>query len=88
MGQTAHATRGAAGGPVEGTPMDAIERDKIDNARRMTPEQKLRAGLELFDLNRALIMGILKADHPDAAAATLHQMYLNRMDLVRRLERC
>ncbi len=68
--------------------MDPIERDKILNARRMTPEQKLRAGLELFDLNRALILGILKADHPEADAATLHQMYLNRMDLARKLERC
>ena len=37
-------------------PIDSIERDKILSARAMSPDRKLRAGLELFDLNRALIL--------------------------------
>ena len=66
--------------------MDAIERDKILNARAMSPERKLRAGLELFDLNRALILATLKSQYPQADAATLNTLFLQRLAKVRQLE--
>ncbi len=68
------------------TPMDDLERDKILNARAMSPERKLRAGLELFDLNRALILAILKSQHPHADAATLNSMFLQRLAKTRQRE--
>ncbi len=66
--------------------VDAIEKDKIRNARTMSPERKLRTGLELFDLNRALILAALKMQHPEADAAALRQLYLERLAVVRRLD--
>ena len=66
--------------------MDAIERDKVFNARTMSPERKLRAGLELFELNRALILATLKSQHPQADAATLNTLFLQRLAKVRQLE--
>ncbi len=67
-------------------PMDAIERDKILNARAMSPERKLRAGLELFELNRALILAALKSQHPHADAAALNALFLQRLAQIRQLE--
>jgi hypothetical protein len=67
-------------------PMDDIERDKILNARSMSPERKLRAGLELFDLNRALILAMLQSQHPHADAATLNSLFLERLAKTRQLE--
>ncbi len=66
--------------------MDAIERDKILNARAMSPERKLRAGLELFELNRALILATLKSQNPQADAATLNALFLERLAKIRQLE--
>ena len=66
--------------------MDDIERDKILNARSMSPERKLRAGLELFDLNRALILAMLQSQHPHADAATLNSLFLERLAKTRQLE--
>ena len=67
-------------------PMDSIERDKILNARAMSPDRKLRAGLELFDLNRALILAALKSQHPQADATELNALFLKRLAKVRKLE--
>ena len=67
-------------------PMDSIERDKILNARAMSPDRKLRAGLELFDLNRALILAALKLQHPQADATELSSLFLKRLAKVRELE--
>jgi hypothetical protein len=69
-----------------GDPMDALERDKIVNARKMSAEQKLRAGLELFDLNRALMIGSLKSQYPHLDDAALHELFLQRLALSRKLE--
>ncbi|HTV47825.1 MAG TPA: hypothetical protein VMG59_05225 [Phycisphaerae bacterium] len=66
--------------------IDAIQRDKIANARRMSPERKLLAGLELFDLNCALILGALKAQYPDADAARLNELLQERLAKARKLE--
>ena len=68
------------------TPPDVIERDKILNARSMSPDRKLRAGLELFDLNRALILAMLKSQHPHADSATLNTLFLERLRMARQLE--
>lgn len=67
-------------------PMDALERDKILNARVMSPERKLHAGLELFELNRALILATLKSQNPHAEAATLNALFLQRLAQIRQLE--
>jgi hypothetical protein len=66
--------------------IDVIQQGKIVNARQMSPERKLRAGLELFDLNRALILGALKAKYPGAASAALNELFRQRLVMARKLE--
>ncbi len=66
--------------------IDEIQRDKIINARRISPERRIRAGLELFDLNRQLVMAALKMQHPDVNEAALNKLFLERLAMIRRVE--
>jgi hypothetical protein len=66
-----------------GTPGDQLYRDEVLAARTMTPEEKLLAGPQLFDL--AALDGI-RNQFPDADEQRVRQILAERVELGRRLE--
>ncbi len=56
---------------MEPTPelIDALDREDIEQARRMTPSQKLRAGGDLFDDACRWTLAGIRADHPGISEA-------------------
>ena len=63
---------------------EEIYREKLERARRMTADQKLRAGPELFDLGRELAMSGLKMSFPGANAEELRAKMEERLEFARR----
>jgi hypothetical protein len=69
--------------------IDALYRDKVRSARRMTPEQKLAAGAELFDsvcqIMRAGILGQFPGIDEEGVQAQMARrlQFLHRQELVR-----
>jgi hypothetical protein len=63
--------------------IDELRRSKIDAARRMTPEQKLRAGPELYDMTRELARAGLRARHPEADEQELERLVQARLNRAR-----
>ena len=67
--------------------MDSIRRDKIDQARQMTEEQKLRAGGELFDYACWITRAGIRSQHPQANEAEVLEILRQRLDLRERREK-
>ena len=65
----------------------AIEREKIAQAMRMTPEERLLAGPRLFDQACRVALDGIRAQFPDATEEEVHQILWDRVELQRRLER-
>jgi len=73
---------------MESTPemIREIERAKIEQARRMSDEDKLRAGVRMFSRVRRLMLSGIRADFPDADAAKVESIFRERLALARRLD--
>ena len=73
---------------MEPTPelIETLLRDKIEAARRMSPESKLAAGAELFDLACELARSGIRMQHPDATEDQTQAMLRERLAIARRLE--
>ena len=69
-----------------GTPGDQLYRDEVLAARVMTPEEKLLAGPQLFDLACRIALDGIRNQFPDADDQHIRQILVERVELGRRLE--
>lgn len=65
---------------------DAIYREKVERARRMTPLQKFEAGQELFEIGCLQMLGNIRGQLPIADELTLRQELRKRLEIGRRLD--
>jgi hypothetical protein len=63
-----------------------IDRERLERARRMKPEAKLSAGIELFEFACSMTRAGIKHDFPQADAAEVERILAERLALARRLE--
>ena len=66
--------------------IEAIRRDKIEAARRMSPENKLAAGAELFDLACETARAGIRMQHPEADGARVNELLRERLRILRDTE--
>ncbi|MDB5318787.1 MAG: hypothetical protein JWN40_418 [Phycisphaerales bacterium] len=73
---------------MEPTPelLAQLDREDIEQARRMRPEQRLLAGAELFDYACAITRAGIRAQHPGADEATVLRILRERLELASRFE--
>ena len=67
--------------------MDSIRRDKIEQARQMSDEQKLRAGGELFDYACWITKAGIRSQCPEADEAQVLDFLRQRLQLRERREK-
>ena len=74
---------------VEPTPelIEQLYRDDVLAARRMSPEEKLLGGPELFDFACSVTIGGIRAQHPEADDEQVRKILRQRLELARKLER-
>lgn len=65
---------------------DSMYWDRIERARRMAPEQRLRAGPELFDYACTITLTALREQMPGASEAQLLEALRGRLAMKRKLE--
>jgi hypothetical protein len=66
--------------------IDAIYRDKLRRAEESTPGERLLDGPRLFDMATEWTKAGIRADNPDASEEEVHRIFLERLELVHRLE--
>ena len=66
--------------------LDQLRRDDIDQARRMTPSQKLRAGGDLFDEACRWTLAGIRHDHPGISEAEAMEELRRRLARARETE--
>lgn len=66
--------------------IDALYREEIREARRLTPEQRLLAGPQLFDSACEMTKAGIRWQHPDADEERVMEILRQRLALARRLE--
>jgi hypothetical protein len=70
-------------------PADLINdvfRAKVEQARRMTPEEKLLAGPRLFDRMCRVMRDGIRFQFPDASPEEVERILRERLEIARRLE--
>ena len=73
---------------AEFTPLaDMLFRERVLEARRMTPEEKFLAGEQLFDYACAIALEAIKNQFPDLSPADWQRILRERVELGERLER-
>ena len=65
---------------------DALYWEKIERARKVPPEERMKAGPELFDYACSITMNALREQMPDATEAQLLDKVRERIAIKRRLE--
>ena len=63
-----------------------LHREDLEQARRMTPEEKLLAGAELFDYACSIAKAGIRAQHPEADEETVLRLLCERVELGEKLE--
>ena len=58
----------------------ALRHDKIESARQASPDQKLRAGPELFDLACEAAKSGIRAQHPNADEQEVQRLLRHRVE--------
>lgn len=73
---------------MEPTPelIEQLRRDKIEAAKRMTPEQKLAAGAELFDMACEVALAGIRMQHPGISDEAAGQKLRDRLAILWRQE--
>jgi len=64
-----------------------LHREDLEQARRMTPEQKLIAGAELFDYACEISKAGIRHQHPEADESMVLKLLRERLELAERLEK-
>jgi hypothetical protein len=65
---------------------DQLYRERVERARRMTPEEKLQAGPRLFEQACQVMQDGIRHQFPDADANRVEEILRERLDIIRRLE--
>ena len=65
---------------------DALYRERVERARRMKPEDRMKAGPELFDYACSITLSALREQMPEASEAQLLEALRRRLEIKRRLE--
>lgn len=68
------------------TPFD-MDREQIEMARRMTPGERLRMCLDLFDRSCALMRAGIRHQFPHLDEPGVERVLRERLEIARRLER-
>jgi hypothetical protein len=66
--------------------VDSLYRDKVRQARAMTPEQKLLAGPQLFDHVCRIMRDGIRHQHPGADERRVGEILRERLAIAARLE--
>lgn len=66
--------------------IDALYRDKIDQARATPPEEKLLDGPRLFDYACEVAKAGIRMQHPEANEEEVERLLIRRLELARQLE--
>ncbi len=67
--------------------IDELFRNKVRAARRMTEEERLRAGGDLFDEVCDRMRDGIRSEFPDADGVVVERILRKRLDIARKLER-
>jgi hypothetical protein len=68
------------------TLIDSIYRERVLAARDMRPEERILAGLRLFDLSCRIMVDGIRNENPEADEAAVQKILRERLALIRRLE--
>jgi hypothetical protein len=60
--------------------------DEVERSKRLTPEQRFLAALELIDLNYSLRRAGVIHDHPDASEAEIREILSGQIETIRNLD--
>lgn len=63
-----------------------IVRSRLEQALRVTPEERLLVGLEHSDLSMKMVEDGIRHQHAEADEGTIRQLLIQRIALMRRLE--
>lgn len=63
-----------------------IDRAKIRQARAMSEEDKLRAGVRMFSRMRRLMISGIRADFPEADTAEVERIFRERLVITKRIQ--
>lgn len=66
--------------------IDELYRRKVLAARRQPPEEKLLAGIRLFDMACRVMADGIRAEYPDADEQRVQEILRERLRIARRLE--
>lgn len=66
--------------------VDALYWEKVERARKLSPEERMHAGPELFDYACSITMNALREQMPDATEAQLLDKVRERIAIKRQLE--
>ena len=66
--------------------IDQLRREEIEDARRMTVEQKLTAGGDLFDSSCEVTLGGIFAQYPGISRKQAMDILRRRLDFARQTE--
>jgi hypothetical protein len=64
---------------------DDIFREKVLRARKLTFEERFKAGVDLFDEMVEISLAGIRQQHPDANEEEVRRIFSERMRIVRRL---
>jgi hypothetical protein len=66
--------------------IDDIYRERVERARRMSPEAKLWAGIELFEYAAEITKAGIRNQFPDADEEQVLKIFRDRLALRKKLE--
>lgn len=66
--------------------IDLQLQEQIRQAKRMTPEERVREGLRLSDLALQVMADAIRAEHPDASDEEIRRLVGERLERIRHLE--
>jgi hypothetical protein len=66
--------------------IDQLYREEVLRARKMTPQEKLRATFEVTEAALSIMRGSLRHHYPDADDAEILRLGRERLSTIRRLD--
>jgi hypothetical protein len=66
--------------------IDELFWERVEKARRMSPEERVLAGLEMFDLSSSIMTDGIRSQFPEADEHRVQEILRERLALIQRLE--
>ena len=66
--------------------IDELYRERVEKARRMSPAEKIEAGLDLFELTSSIMADGIRYQFPGIDDCRVQQILRERLALIRRRE--